>query len=69
MVPSMVLEDVFFIVESLVKNQCKGEPYNFLPFNPLPHFFSNYLIHFFHLRIGSKSVVLSILIGVGEALV
>jgi hypothetical protein len=35
-VPSMVTKDVFVVVESLVKNQCKGKPYNFLPFSLLP---------------------------------
>jgi hypothetical protein len=36
-VPSMVTNDVF-VVESLVKNQCKGKPYNFIPFSLLPFF-------------------------------
>jgi len=38
-VPSMVTQDVLVVVESLVKNQCKGKPYNFLPFIPLTQFF------------------------------
>jgi hypothetical protein len=36
MVPSMLTKDVFVVVESLVKNQCKGKPCNFQPFGPLP---------------------------------
>jgi hypothetical protein len=39
MVPFMVIEAVFVVVESLVKNQCKGKPYNFLHFSPLPQIF------------------------------
>jgi hypothetical protein len=39
MVPSMVTNDVFVVVKSLVKNQCKGKPCNFLPFSPLPLIF------------------------------
>ncbi len=39
MVPSMVTNDVFVVVESLVKNQCKSNPCNFLPFNTLPPMF------------------------------
>jgi len=37
--PFMVIEDVFAIVESLVKNQCRGKPCNFLHFNLLPPIF------------------------------
>jgi len=37
--PSMVIKDVFVLVESLVKNQCKGKPCNFLHFSPLPPIF------------------------------
>jgi hypothetical protein len=45
MVLSMVTKDAFAIVESFAKNQCKGKPYNFIPFNPLPPlFFSNFFI-------------------------
>jgi hypothetical protein len=70
MVPSMVTKDVFAIVESFVKNQCKGKPCNFIFFNPLaPNFFFQFLICFFHLHVGNKSMVLCVLIGVGEALV
>jgi hypothetical protein len=68
MVLSMVTKDVFVVVESLVKNQCKGKPCNFLLFIPLPPIFF-FLIDFFHFHVGSKFVVLSVLIGVGEALV
>jgi hypothetical protein len=38
-VPSMVTKDVFVVVESLVKNQCKGKLYNFLTFSPFPPIF------------------------------
>ncbi len=62
--PSMVTKDVFVIVESLMKNQRKGKPWNFLPFRPLsPSFFPNSLICFFHLHVGSKFVVQYVLIG------
>ncbi len=37
--PFMVIDDVFVVIESLVNNQCKGKPYNFLLFNLLPPFF------------------------------
>jgi hypothetical protein len=63
----MVTKDVFVVIESLVKNQCKGRPCNFLPFSPLPPIFSQIFI-FFHLRACNKFVVLSILIGVGKIL-
>jgi hypothetical protein len=36
MVPSMVTKGVLIVVESLVKNQCKGKLCNFLPFILLP---------------------------------
>ncbi len=48
MVPSMVTKGVFVVVESLVKNQCKGKPCNFLPFILLPHIFF-FSIDFFSL--------------------
>jgi hypothetical protein len=70
MVPSMVTKDVFVVVESFVKNQCKGKPYNFILFNLFALiFFFQFLICFFHLHVGNKSMVLRVLIGVGEALV
>jgi hypothetical protein len=66
----MVTKDVFVVFESLMKNQCKGKPCNFLPFKPLPPiFFPNFLICFVHFHVGSKFVVLSVLIRIGEALV
>jgi hypothetical protein len=66
----MVTKDVFVVVGTLVKNQCKGKPCNFHPFKPLPLiFFPNFLICFVHLQVGSKFVVLFVLIGVGKALV
>jgi hypothetical protein len=69
MVPIMVTYDVFVVIESLVKNQCKGKPCNFLLYNPLPpFFFFNSLIYSSHLHVSSWSMVFSILIGVGEAL-
>ncbi len=47
MVFSIVIEDVFVVVESLVRNQCKGKSCNFLFFNPLPPiFFSNFFFFF-----------------------
>jgi len=68
--PFMVIEDVFVVVESLVKNQCKGKPYNFLPFSLLPPFFFQLFYSFFSPScVGNKSMVLSVLIGVREALV
>jgi hypothetical protein len=36
MVPFMVIDDVFIVMKSLVKNQCKGKPCNFLFFSLLP---------------------------------
>jgi len=60
----------FNVVESLVKNQCKVKPCNFLHFNLLPPiFFSNSLICFLHLHASNKSMVMSILIGVRKALI
>jgi hypothetical protein len=47
MVPSMVTKDVFVVVESLVKNQCKGKPCNFQPFGPLPPIFFQFFDCFF----------------------
>jgi hypothetical protein len=70
MVFSIVIEDVFVVVESLVRNQCKGKSCNFLFFNPLPPiFFPIFLIFFSHLHAGRKFMVLFILIGAGKALV
>ncbi len=66
---AMVTYDVFVVIESLAKNQCKGTPCNFLTFNLLPHFFSNFLIYSFHSHASSKSTVLFVLISVGEALI
>jgi len=48
-VPFMVTNDVFVVVESLVKNQCKGKPCNFLPFIPLPPILFYFFIDFFSL--------------------
>jgi hypothetical protein len=70
MVLSMVIDDVFVVVESLVRNQCKGKSCNFLPFNLLsPNFFPIFFICFFHLHVGRKFMVLFVLIVVRKALV
>jgi hypothetical protein len=69
-VPFIVIENVFVVVESLVRNQCKGKSCNFLPFNPLPPiFFPIFLICFFHLHASRKFVVLFVLIGAGKVLI
>jgi hypothetical protein len=70
MVPLMVTKDVFVVFKSLVKNQCKGKPCNFLPIKPLPPiFFPNFLICFVHLHVSNKFMVLLILIGARNFLV
>jgi hypothetical protein len=69
-VPSIVIEDVFVVVESLARDQRKGKSCNFLPFNPLPPmFFPIFFICFFHLHASRKFMVLFALIGAGKVLV
>ncbi len=65
----MVTKDAFTIVKSLVKNQCKDKPCNFLSIHPFAlNFFSNSSI-FFHLHASSKFVVLYVLIKARKTLV
>ncbi len=65
----MVTEDVFTVIKSLVKNRCKDKPYNFLSFQPFAFNLFFQFFNFFHLHVGSKSMVMFVLIGAKKTLV